>query len=69
MKFYQYNMVLDGKRIGEMISPLEDKEQVINQWLDKVPRMISIKIREIREKDPDAFDARRTGEDKKEVFQ
>ena len=44
MKFYGYSIFYDGKKVGEMISTSDDPRKAADEWLDKIPTMVSAGI-------------------------
>ncbi|MCL4342740.1 MAG: hypothetical protein M1267_02655 [Candidatus Thermoplasmatota archaeon] len=59
MKFYGYSMVYDGKKVGEMISASDDPKVAANEWLEKIPSLLTAGIRRTLRKEPGLLVAER----------
>ena len=52
MKFYGYFILYDGEKVGDMISASDDPRKAANEWLEKIPSLISAGIRRTLEREP-----------------
>jgi hypothetical protein len=59
MIFYGFRIIFDGKEVGNMITPTEDPKKAAQEWLDKIPDLISIPIRKAIENEPGLLIAER----------
>ena len=61
MKFYGYSILYDGKEVGGMISASDDPRKAANEWLEKIPSLISIGIRRTLKREPGLLVAEKVG--------
>ena len=61
MKFYGYFILYDGEKVGDMISASDDPRKAANEWLEKIPSLISVGIRRTLEHEPGLLVAEKEG--------
>ncbi len=61
-KLYKYFIFYDGTKVGEIISANEDSKEVANEWLEKVPFLISAAVRRTLKQDPNLLMVKKQGE-------
>ena len=59
MKFFEYSIKFDGDEIGKMVTPFDDPRKAAEEWLERVPALISVPIRIKLEKEPGLLVAER----------
>ena len=61
MKFYGYSILYDGKEVGGMISASDDPRKAANEWLEKIPSLVSAGIRRTMKREPGLLVAEKVG--------
>ena len=61
MKFYGYFILYDGKKVGDMISASDDPRKAANEWLEKIPSLVSAGIRRTLKREPGLLVAEKVG--------